>query len=355
MKNFIFSCCLIIIASNSWAQQASCAQTLRLATSTYEQGRLHELEGILANCLQNTESGFTKEERVAAYKLLTQAYIYLEEPAKADEAMLKLIQTDHYFQINKDVDPAEFVALYNTFRTREIYRVGAKLGANATQPNVTNTITSVELGDDSEYKYGIAILFGGTVDVPINEKMTLHGDLLYLQKKFEIDLKVYPGVTAEGTPVTLEFQGIETQNWISLPISFEYKIMDKKFNPYIAGGISIDYLINAQMKGERIRTNQTSIQETTFDFNPMREKINLSALAAAGIKAKVSGGYFVAEVRYLYGITNVNSPETAYSNQKATWEQGYADSVFKLSSVSISGSYLVNIFKPKKKSIKSSK
>jgi hypothetical protein len=355
MKKSLFFGLLILVASESWAQQSSCAQTLRLATSTYEQGRLHELEGILANCLQNTETGFTKEERVAAYKLLTQAYIYLEEPEKADDAMLKLLQTDHYFEINKDVDPAEFVALFNTFRTREIYRVGAKLGVNATQPNVTNTISAAELNADSRYKYGIAILFGGTVDVPVNDKFTLHGELLYLQRKFELTSKVDRGFSTDGVPLANEQQAIETQSWLSLPLSVEYKFMDKKFNPFVGAGVSVDYLLNAQFKGERIRDGVTSIPETTFDFNPQREKINISAILSTGIKTRVSGGYFIAEVRYIYGITDVNSAETAYANQPALWEQGYADPVFKLASLVVSGSYVVNIFNPKKKNIKSGK
>jgi hypothetical protein len=305
--------------------------------------------------LQNKENGFTKEERVAAYKLLTQAYIYLEEPAKADDAMLKLLQTDHYFEVNKDVDPAEFVALYNTFRTREIYRVGAKLGVNATQPNVVDNITASEYTPESKYKYGIAILFGGTVDVPLNNKLTLHGELLYLQRKFEFVGKVNRGFSTDGDLLGNELQAIETQSWLSLPLSVEYKFMDKKFNPFVGGGISVDYLLNAQLKSERIRDNVTSIPETTFDFNPLREKINISAILSTGIKTRVSGGYFIAEVRYIYGITNVNSAETAYANQPATWEQGYADPVFKLASLAVSGSYVVNIFNPKKKNIKTGK
>jgi hypothetical protein len=350
MKIFSILMLLLSIGFQSLAQSSSPAQTLRLATSTYEQGRLHELEGILGN-LEN----FSTEQKVVAYKLLTQAYIYLEEPKKADETMLKLLETDHYFQINKEIDPAEFVALYNTFRTREIYRVGAKLGVNATQPNVVNTITAVELAPGSKYKYGIAILFGGVVDVPVNEKMTLHGELLYLQRKFEINLIVDRGLSTDGKPLSNQFLGFETENWISIPLSFEYKIADKKYNPYVAGGVSLDYLLNAQLKGERIRTDGIPIQETTFDFEPLRKKLNVSALVAAGVKTKMGGGYFIAEVRYLYGLTNVSSAETAYENEQATWDQGYADSVFKLSSLSVSGSYVINIFNPKKKNIKTSK
>jgi hypothetical protein len=352
MKKLYILLIVACVSTKGFTQTSSCAQTLRLAQSTYDQGRLHELEGILKSCLA---AGFTKEEKVSALKLLTLAYIYLEEPTKADETMLLLLQTDHYFEINPAVDPAEFVALYRTYRTREIYRVGAKLGVNATRPNVIETVSSVELASDSEYKYGIAILFGGAVDVPINNEMTLHGELLYVQRKFELDLKVDRGNDTGGNPLVNEFQGFETQNWLSVPLSFEYKFLDKSFNPYVAGGVSIDYLLGSDLRAERLRTGVTSVQETTFDFSPQREKLNLSALIAAGVKLKMGGGYFVAEVRYLHGLTNVNSIETAFANEQAAWEQGYADSIFKLSSLAISGSYVINIFSPKKKNIKISK
>ncbi len=352
MKKLYILLLVACVSTKGFTQSSSCAQTLRLAQSTYDQGRLHELEGILKSCLA---AGFTKEEKVGALKLLTLAYIYLEEPIRADETMLLLLQTDHYFEINPAVDPAEFVALYNTYRTREIYRVGAKLGVNATRPNVIETVSSVELAADSEYKYGIAILFGGAVDVPINTEMTLHGELLYVQRKFELDLKVDRGSDTGGNPLVNEFQGFETQNWLSVPLSFEYKFLDKAFNPYVAGGVSIDYLLGSDLRAERLRTGVTSVQETTFDFSPQREKLNLSALIAAGVKLKMGGGYFVAEVRYLHGLTNVNSVETAFANEQAAWEQGYSDSIFKLSSLAISGSYVINIFSPKKKNIKISK
>ena len=61
--------------------QSTCAQTLRLAQSIYEQGRLHELPQLLEHCL--SDGGFNEEEQVSAYKLLTLTYIYLEEPVQA--------------------------------------------------------------------------------------------------------------------------------------------------------------------------------------------------------------------------------------------------------------------------------
>ena len=67
---------MLLFASRVQAQ-SSCAQTLRNARATYDQGRLHELPDLLAGCIGN---GFTQQEKVEAYKLLTLAYIYLAVP-----------------------------------------------------------------------------------------------------------------------------------------------------------------------------------------------------------------------------------------------------------------------------------
>jgi hypothetical protein len=341
------------IASFSQESGANCAQTLRLAQSVYDQGRLHELEDIVNRGLKS--GGCDQQTTVSLYKLLTLAYIYLEEPSKADDSMLKLLQTDHYFEINPSIDPAEFVALYNTFRTKPIYRVGAKLGVNASRPNVTNSVTSVELAADSEYKYAFAILFGGAVDIPIHfrnkneDSFTLHGELLYWQKKFEIDQKVDRGFDIDQNALSNDTQGFETENWLSLPLSLEYRFLDKKYNPYVAGGVALDYLLGGKLRTERLRQDVTSIPEASYDIK--RNPFNISALIAAGVKIKMGGGFFVAEVRYVHGITNVNSSETVYYNEFAVWNQGLPDSIFKVSSLAISGSYLINVFNPKKKKI----
>jgi hypothetical protein len=115
------------------------AQTLRLARATYEQGRLHEIPSQLS---EEIISQMSKQEKVEAYKILCLSYIYLEEPEKADEAMLNILSTDHYYEINDRVDPAEFVALYYTFRRNPIYRIGAKLGGNFSRPNVSESVSA---------------------------------------------------------------------------------------------------------------------------------------------------------------------------------------------------------------------
>lgn len=353
MKILYLLILLVTITTGAFAQNSSCAQAVRLAQSVYDQGRLHELEDLITKAIGSQAAPCGQAEQVSLLKLLTLTYIYLEEPEKADATMLKLLQTDNYFKINTAVDPAEFVALYNTFRTHEIYRIGAVLGVNAARPNIVNTVSAVELAEGSKYSYAIAILFGAAADVPLDrdDKLTLHGELLYSQKKFNLELITDRSIEGNGS-ITNQFQGAETQNWISLPLSVEYKIADKKFNPFISGGAVVDYLLSSKITSEVLRSNTTSIQEATFELNPQRIKTNISLQAGAGFKFQMGGGYFIARVLYTHGLTNVNSLDTSYANEQATWGQGYADPVYKISSLSVSGSYVINMFNPKKRTIK---
>lgn len=350
MKRLLFFGFCIVLAAPSFGQ--TCAQTLRLARATYEQGRLHEIEKQLENCLKEV-GGFSKEEkqlRVDALKILCLSYIYLEEPQKADDAMLRLKKADPYYRPNPEVDPAEFVALYKSFREEPIYRIGARLGVNFSRPNVTELISPIELSSDSEYKQQVGIQFGAAFGLPLTlfkqQRWTLHGELLYQQNKFEIDMKENRG--SDQQPLINSFTGIETQTRISLPVTLEYEIAEKKYNPYVALGVSTDYLLNSEITGDRTRENQAGVSEKTEDLKPQREKINISALAAAGVKLPIGPGFLVFEVRYAYGLTNVSSPETAYANQSLALDYGYADSVFKLSSLSIAGSFIFNKHNPKK-------
>jgi hypothetical protein len=176
---FVF---LTFACAESARAQSSCAQTLRTARVTYDQGRIHELPDLLAGCLV---SGFTKQEKVEAYKLLTLSYIYLEEPAKADEALLALLRTDPYFEINPEADAAEFIALYRTFRTWPIYRVGAKVGVNATSPNVSGRIEVPE-GATSKYSPAINFQAGAAFEIPINQKLALNPELHFQLKAFSL-------------------------------------------------------------------------------------------------------------------------------------------------------------------------
>lgn len=345
MRRFLCFLFFVLCSVSATAQTATPAQTLRLARATYEQGRLHEIPQQLNS---DVLAKMNTQEKVEAYKILCLSYIYLEESEKADEAMLNILRTDPYFQINDEVDPAEFVALYRTFRTKAIYRIGAKLGVNFSQPNITNYLPVIELSEGSKYKFATGILFGGIFEMPFRKKLTLHGELLFFQKKFNLNLVNNRGENEAGESVRNSFEGTESQNWISLPVTLEYELFNKSFKPYIGGGVSFDYLLSSDITALRIREEAASVQETKFDFTPQRNKFNISTVLVAGSKFPIGGGFIVTEVRFIYGLTQVNSKESAFKNQRLALDYGYSDPVYKINTVTANVSYIYNVFKPKK-------
>lgn len=326
--------------------QSTCAQTLRLAQSIYEQGRLHELPELLRPCL--SENGFNDEETVSAYKLLTLTYIYLEEPVQADEMMLALLRADTEFKVNDAVDPAEFVALYKTFRTYPVYRIGGKLGALAAAPSVVSADYTDDGTNNSSHNFGFSGSIAG--EIPLGgklEKFTIQPELAFQLLSFDgvnkWDEDNQRGDTSKITPAT------ETQAWISLPVSLQYDVfstMESQY--YVSLGMSADYLISASKKIiSNIETN-SGVDENTFSVKSQRNRFNAGALISAGYKRKIGKGFLIAELRYKFGLLPLSDRADTYENNVLVFDYKYVDGIYKLNSLSLSVGYVVNRYNPKK-------
>lgn len=343
MRKFILCFALLSIAladlMSAYAQTA-CAVTLRTARATYDEGRLQELPALLAPCLN---SGFTRQEAVEAYKLLVLSYIYLEEPAQADEAMLALLRTDPYFEVNESADAAEFIALYRTFRTWPVYRVGAKAGVNATQPDIISSVDAIE---DAQVSHSPTVNFmsGLVFEIPVADRLTLNPEAYFQIRSFLYESEL----NLTGDLVNTS-EGKEMQTSISIPVSLQYAIAKTKLNPYISAGVSVDYLLKSSIVMNRLRVNANSIQERTFDVTASRERIHLNVLASAGIKARLGSGFVVTELRFTYGLKSINDTSSAFTiDDYLLFDNGYADNSMRLNSLSLTVGYVYNVFNPKK-------
>lgn len=336
----------VVLSAGSIAAraQSTCAQTLRLAQSIYEQGRLHELPRLLENCLRD---GFNEEEKVNAYKLLVLTHIYLEEPEKADEMMLALLRTDTEFKVNDAVDPAEFVALYKTFRTHPIYRIGGKLGGIASTPS----IASADFVDDGTNEYTYNFGFSGmvTAEIPLGvraSKFTLNPEIAFQILSFN-------GTNAGADPVKVT-EATETQSWVSMPVSMQYTLHEKGINNlFVSGGISADYLLSSNVKifADRGDDNST-VSENTYSVVGQRKRFNTGLILSAGYKRKLGKGFLVLEARYKMGLLPMLSKADTYENSILVYNYHYVDGIYKLNSLTFSVGYVLNRYNPKKLNIR---
>jgi len=352
-KLFLFSLIFSVSAIHwGYSQTTSPAQTLRLARSTFEQGRLHELPGLLEKYLKN---GFSTSEKIEAYKLLTQAYIYLEEPEKADQSMLDLLRTDHFFEINEAVDPAEFVALYKTFRTKPVYKLGVKVGPNTTFPTVLdNYYVGNDAAGNGKYKQQVGFQFGVSFEKDLFltssnnflKKLTFAPEIQYTTRSFK-----YTNSTIFMNDSTGESAGtsliIYKQNWLDLNILMQYAIKDTRLNPYVGFGPGIGYLVSASNQQTFNPLAGSTVSGPNLDVKESYNKTMYSLIGVAGIKVRAGAIYLNAEVRLQYGLSNVINPKKR-TNSESVFDYASQFNNFKQSNAAINIGAVYPIFNPKK-------
>lgn len=337
----------------AFGQDANCVQTLRLAQSTYEQGRLHELPGLLAGCLK---SGFTDEEKRQAYLLLTMSYIYLEEPEEADGAMLKLLQTDHFFEPDDDVHPAEFISLYNKFRTKSLFRAGLALGPTLNMASViTDYSAGQAAGGSGKYSPRPGFQIGLVFEKDILERGSEKPPLLTLAPEFNLALR---GYSYSGTPF-MDEDGVEpaaTQEFIAKIQRFELNPLVKlnlkksKWNPFIVAGPGVNYLTKNTFSGGNTKwTNEAgAVSGADLDiFKNTGKTISLSGIVGVGVRIRFGGLYGTFDVRWRQDVSNfINTSQR--NIPEVQFDYAYPTDDFRLSTFSINLGVQYAYFNPKK-------
>lgn len=353
---FIFSAAFF---STAYSQTASnCTQVLRLMRTTYEQGRLHELPTLAEGCLAAPEGkGFTKEERREAYRILTLTYIYLEEPEKADESMLRLLETEHFYELNPTIDPAEFVVLYNKFRHDPIFRYGLKIGGNMTMPG---TIEYQNIGSTGggKGKYTLA----GTIqimamfekDMPwFNKMFVLAPEIGWVNRTFGYenpDLGLGDG-GAVGTGTISNQVFAISQSWLDLNAIIQYKLENTvQRQLYIGLGPGASMLLSSSNQATTTigtGANKYTVTGPAVDDKTCYNKFVYSVTLVAGAKLKIGELYLTGDVRYQYGINNVVNSASRTNEELAFDYQGrYND--YRMSNVMVNIGVLIPKFTPKK-------
>ena len=327
MKRLYFlAVCWVVGIAPAFSQASNCTQVLRLIRTTYEQGRLHELPTMADGCLKGSDTqGFTKDERKEAYRYLTLSYIYLEEPEKADEMMLQLLNTDHFYQPNKEVDPAEFIALYNKFRHDPLFRVGLKGGLNLTQPYATSfyNIGSTGAGQ-GKYSMSPSFQVYGVFEKDFFRKLplVLAAELGYVSRGYTYSNDQLATADEDPTKAISSQKFAFTQSYLDLNVIGQWKFKNTiQLQTYLGAGPGISYLLSSSNQATTLLGNGFTVTGSTVDDTESYKKLLISATMVAGIKYKFGEVYLTAEARYQIGFTNVinpnsrTNPEIAYDYQ----------------------------------------
>jgi hypothetical protein len=326
------------LLSVSVSGQNLCVQTLKKAQKEYDEGRLSDVPVTLEGCLKE---GFTRDQKLQAYRLLVLTYLFTDEPELAEQNLLKLLNEDPEYTLNPALDPAEFVALYNTYNTSAVISIGLTGGLNQTRVHLQQAYSTDNSNNKATYKPHFGFQAGLSADILLKKKFQLNAGLQLCQKSYEYKNKLF-----QYTNLDLK----ETQLWMELPVALKYNFRyKKKLIPYLYAGASVNLFLSST--GNLTRTSDAGNNDASgpnVKLGSLRNRLNYSALVGGGLKYKIGYSYLCLDLRYAYGLKNIVNTSKRYSDSNLIYFYGYLDSDISINNLFVSVGYYKSFYKPKK-------
>ncbi len=245
--NKLFTIILLLVNISLFAQ-SNCERNLQDAKSDYNTGNLYAIPGKVTDCL---EEGFTKEEKIDAYRLLTLTYLNINQNEKAKESLIKLLNIKTDYRALPNIDPPELYSLYQKIDTDPKYFIGAIVGGNFNTIQIVEEFTNESLPGSNALRYNgkMSYQVGGQFILPLLKNFWLKGELLYQVQRYGFDLTNTIRENGKSTNYTYT----SNNNGINLNLSARSTINNYYWKPFVEYGITGRYNINHQFFDYRSR------------------------------------------------------------------------------------------------------
>ena len=332
---------LLLLSYAAFPQESgTCAENLKSAQSFFDKGQVEQIPSLLRDCLK---SGFKKEEELTAYKLLIQTYLLSDKIEQADSTMYEFLKKNPEYQLSP-TDHSSFVYLFNTFKVKPVIQVGIHAGTNVPfMTFVTPNITSGESGKSNFSSKIINLFLSVESKFKITEKLEAGFEIGFSQMKFS-DKVDYNGFTL--------INYTEAQQRIELPVTLSYNFASfRKFTAYGRAGIGAAYNLGTSATVTYTpvdKNNPNSRTGENLNRKDSRVAVDLFGQFGAGIKYKISRGFFFGELRTNFGILqqNVVGGKTVHNLE---YYYLWTDPDFRFNALNINIGYSYVFYKPTKR------
>jgi hypothetical protein len=334
--------------------QSDCEASLTRATDEFNAGHFYGLPAILKPCIDS--KGFSNEQLVRAYQLLTQTYVILEDPIGAEQSYLNLLRANPEYVSTPERDPIDVVYLSKKFTATPIFSWYANAGGNITIPRIIKN-TIVNDGSNQEYTLRPRWTVGGGLIWNVNDQITVEGGINLSNSSFRY--------FEDGIFVRDDLEMSEAQYSVLLPISLKYTYVRKKLSPYAYAGASLSALLSSRQRflysnktpeysGPDVVGVATQTIENDFDATFRRTRINQAFHIGAGARLKYKLDYLFVDIRYSFGVNNVVTDQYLVRKEGdpgsdlPVFSVAYADDQFRLDQAVIQVGYIWPLYKPRK-------
>ena len=169
VRRFVLLGFFWLVASLALKAQQSCEDKLIQAQEWLDQGRLKGIPALLHDCI----SKYSRQQKVQAYRILTMAYLYNDDPIGAERSFLDLLGVDPEYQIIES-DPIELEHLSAQYISTPIIGWQVMAGTNMSLIQVIH-VNGIDNTDNSQQSYspGFGFVANGSVDVHFSKNFSL--------------------------------------------------------------------------------------------------------------------------------------------------------------------------------------
>jgi len=298
-KNCTWILFMALIGYNESHAQTDCSQALIQAERAYYTGRFNEVSESLAACLA---SGFSKEQRIEAYRLMGLSFIFSRNSVKADSVLRLLLKIAPQYEKRPD-DPPEFIRAIEKFKV--FPRTGFILGAGLIQPffRVDEVFNVRNIPSRLEYKGSIGQMLSVGYGWYLKQHVVLNAWTEMQRVSFSVNNK----------DARVETELSERQVRAQLMVASGYNIKRNNLSFQVLGGLSLNQLLSARadlQKSEDVPGFDQTItsRETNFSNLTHRAKSDLRPLIMVHVGWYQKKNYIInLFARYEWGLLNMTA------------------------------------------------
>lgn len=314
--------------------QNSCSDQLRTAQRSFDDGLLDDIPTILSGCMKN---GFTKEEKINAYKLLIQTYLFSDQLHQADEIMMQFLYEYPDYSITAN-DPKEFINLHSTYRTTPIFKMEFLAGLSIGVPMLIEDFGVS--GSTGEYYLGA----GFTTEV--NYLNIFKGDFSY-----SAGLSFTYVALGYWNPI-FDYSEVEATLWnmsVGVPLSARYNHNFSGVNFFAKAGFEPAYLIRSTSDYTRIiniigKEPYPGVENLT----PLNRKMDIRPFLGAGVTINIGRDQLTVSLNYKFSTFIQIDDDLRYSDLNIINKYHVIPDDLLLNQAIVSLSYIRPIYNPKK-------
>jgi hypothetical protein len=324
--------------------QVNCGNTLKEAKEMYEAGQIDEIPQMLSGCMI---SGFTRTQRIEAYKLIIMAYLFDDNQFDAEKTMDDFLKKFPEYEVMPN-DPVEFVYLLESYKTSSVYSFNLFFGPTISNPRIKEpySVWDNNMTEKTD-KSGVSYQFGIGVSRNLWKELNINLDAIYSMHSYSQTEQNY--IVLDGS----KFQVVKTNSKekltkIDFPLSFTYSFGKGNFSYFGRLGGMVSFVTKSTLYLTETFSDKVTVTEDPFNMKDYRQKDYLAFLIGGGLQYKIPRGFLVLDFRYQLGLNNMSNNLDKYANPELWSNKFYLDDDFKLDYLSINIGYNFTIYQSRK-------